>query len=164
MEDLLDNWPGTLVVISHDRYLIERIADSTWALFGDGELTNLPGGIGQYLERRAQLADSAASGGASQANVGSPQTRGAASEEDTSKLSAAEAHAVQKKMSALERKMAKLSQQESELHAQMAEASADVANLDTQKLADLDRRAAEVAEQKAELEMEWLELGEQLEG
>ena len=67
-------------------------------------------------------------------------------------------------MSALERKMAKLSQQESELHAQMAEASADVANLDTQKLADLDRRAAEVVEQKAELEMEWLELGEQLEG
>ena len=46
----------------------------------------------------------------------------------------------------------------------MAEASADVANLDTQKLADLDRRAAEVVEQKAELEMEWLELGEQLEG
>lgn len=164
LEDLLDNWPGTLVVISHDRYLIERIADSTWALFGDGELTNLPGGISQYLQRRAQLADSAASGGASQANAGSPQTRGAASEEDTSKLSAAEAHAVQKKMSALERKMAKLSQQESELHAQMAEASADVANLDTQKLADLDRHAAEVAEQKAELEMEWLELGEQLEG
>lgn len=164
LEDLLDNWPGTLVVISHDRYLIERIADSTWALFGDGELTNLPGGISQYLQRRAQLADSAASGGASQSNAGSPQTRGAASEEDTSKLSAAEAHAVQKKMSALERKMAKLSQQESELHAQMAEASADVANLDTQKLADLDRRAAEVVEQKAELEMEWLELGEQLEG
>ncbi|MFW9178945.1 ABC-F family ATP-binding cassette domain-containing protein [Corynebacterium amycolatum] len=164
LEDLLDNWPGTLVVISHDRYLIERIADSTWALFGDGELTNLPGGISQYLQRRAQLADSAASGGTSQANAGSPQTRGAASEEDTSKLSAAEAHAVQKKMSALERKMAKLSQQESELHAQMAEASADVANLDTQKLADLDRRAAEVVEQKAELEMEWLELGEQLEG
>ena len=67
-------------------------------------------------------------------------------------------------MSALERKMAKLSQQESELHAQMAEASADVANLDTQKLADLDRQAGEVAEQKSELEMEWLELGEQLEG
>lgn len=164
LEDLLDNWPGTLVVISHDRYLIERIADSTWALFGDGELTNLPGGISQYLQRRAQLADSAAGGGASQANAGSPQTRGAASEEDASKLSAAEAHAVQKKMSALERKMAKLSEQESKLHAQMAEASADVANLDTQKLADLDRRAAEVVEQKAELEMEWLELGEQLEG
>ena len=164
LEDLLDNWPGTLVVISHDRYLIERIADSTWALFGDGELTNLPGGIGQYLQRRAQLADRGAGGGASQANAGSPQTRGAASEEDASKLSAAEAHALHKKLSALERQMAKLSEQESKLHAQMAEASADVANLDTQKLADLDRRAAEVVEQKAELEMEWLELGEQLEG
>ena len=164
LEDLLDNWPGTLVVISHDRYLIERIADSTWALFGDGELTNLPGGISQYLQRRAQLADSAASGGASQSSAGRAQARGEDSAEEKPKLSAAEAHAVQKKMSALERKMAKLSQQESELHTQMAEASADVANLDTQKLADLDRRAAEVVEQKAELEMEWLELGEQLEG
>lgn len=157
LEDLLDNWPGTLVVISHDRYLIERIADSAWALFGDGELTNLPGGIGQYLQRRAQLADRGA-------RVTATRTREDDAAEETSKLSAAEAHAVQKKMSALERKMAKLSQQESELHTQMAEASADVANLDTQKLADLDRRAAEVVEQKAELEMEWLELGEQLEG
>lgn len=164
LEDLLDNWPGTLVVISHDRYLIERIADSTWALFGDGELTNLPGGIGQYLERRAQLADSAASGGTSQSSAGRTQARGEDSAAEEPKLSAAQAHALQKKMSALERKMAKLSQQESELHAQMAEASADVANLDTQKLADLDRQAGEVAEQKSELEMEWLELGEQLEG
>uniref|UniRef100_UPI0024543CBA ABC-F family ATP-binding cassette domain-containing protein n=2 Tax=Nocardia TaxID=1817 RepID=UPI0024543CBA len=45
LEDLLDNWAGTLVVISHDRYLIERVCDTTWALFGDGKLTNLPGGI-----------------------------------------------------------------------------------------------------------------------
>ena len=50
LENLLDSWPGTLVVISHDRYLIERIADVTYALFGDGALTNLPGGIEQYLE------------------------------------------------------------------------------------------------------------------
>src|SRR5690606_35003197 len=49
LEDLLDNWAGTLVVISHDRYLIERVCDTTWALFGDGKLTNLPGGIEEYL-------------------------------------------------------------------------------------------------------------------
>ncbi len=42
LEDLLDGWAGTMVVISHDRYLIERICDTTWALFGDGKLTNLP--------------------------------------------------------------------------------------------------------------------------
>ena len=52
LEDLLDGWPGTMVVISHDRYLIERICDSVWALFGDGGLTNLPRGIDEYLERR----------------------------------------------------------------------------------------------------------------
>ena len=57
LENLLDTWPGTLVVISHDRYLIERIADTTYALFGDGQLTNLPGGIAQYLERRAATAE-----------------------------------------------------------------------------------------------------------
>ncbi|WP_314034918.1 ABC-F family ATP-binding cassette domain-containing protein [Dietzia sp. CH92] len=52
LEDLLDGWPGTMVVISHDRYLVERICDSVWALFGDGRLTNLPRGIDEYLERR----------------------------------------------------------------------------------------------------------------
>lgn len=51
VEDLLDGWAGTLVVVSHDRYLIERVCDSTWALFGDGKLTNLPGGIEEYLRR-----------------------------------------------------------------------------------------------------------------
>ena len=157
LEDLLDSWPGTLVVISHDRYLIERIADSTWALFGDGKLTNLPGGIGQYLERRAQLAASQLAGAQSAGVHRHAET-------ESPKLSAAESHALRKKMSALERKMSKLAQQESELHAQMAEVSADIANLDTQKLADFDRRAGEVAEERTQLEMEWLELGEQLEG
>ncbi len=57
LEDLLDGWAGTLVVISHDRFLIERICDSTWALFGDGKLTNLPGGIEEYLRRRAAMGD-----------------------------------------------------------------------------------------------------------
>ena len=57
LEDLLDGWAGTMVVISHDRYLIERICDTTWALFGDRKLTNLPGGIEDYLRRRAAMGD-----------------------------------------------------------------------------------------------------------
>ncbi|MEJ5920041.1 ABC-F family ATP-binding cassette domain-containing protein [Corynebacterium sp. H78] len=165
LEDLLDSWPGTLVVISHDRYLIERVCDSTWALFGDGTLTNLPGGIEQYLERRKVLAASGVTGAA-------PTRAAGAGEESTNEraesaeraISAAEAHAVQKKMNSLERKMAKLSEKEAKLHAQMAEASADIANLDTEKLAKLDKEAAAVREERDELEMEWLELGEQLEG
>ncbi len=54
LEDLLDGWPGTLVVVSHDRYLVERVCDTVVALFGDGKLTHLPGGIEEYLARRAQ--------------------------------------------------------------------------------------------------------------
>ncbi|WP_297452702.1 ABC-F family ATP-binding cassette domain-containing protein [uncultured Corynebacterium sp.] len=160
LEDLLDNWPGTLVVISHDRYLIERIADSTWALFGDGELTNLPGGIGQYLERRAQLAAEVSTGSGAPNNAGS-----SASDPDTeSSLSAAELHALRKQMNALERKMGKLAEKEAAINEEMAKISADVDNLDTERLAELDREAAELRDARDELEMEWLELGEQAEG
>ena len=53
LEDLLDSWPGTLLVVSHDRYLIERVADNVVALLGDGQITHLPGGIDEYLRRRA---------------------------------------------------------------------------------------------------------------
>ncbi len=50
VEDFLDNWPGTLVVVSHDRYFLERVTDSVWALMGDGQVSMLPGGVDQYLE------------------------------------------------------------------------------------------------------------------
>lgn len=161
LEDLLDNWPGTLVVISHDRYLIERIADSTWALFGDGELTNLPGGINQYLEKRAQLAAQESGG----AGTGATTTATAAeAKAKDSGLSAAEQHALRKQMNALERKMTKLSDKEAKLNAEMAKISADVDNLDTERLAELDREVTSLREERDELEMEWLELGEQAEG
>ena len=52
LEDLLDAWPGTLVVVSHDRYLVERVCDTTVALLGDGSLAALPGGVDEYLARR----------------------------------------------------------------------------------------------------------------
>ena len=52
VEDVLDGWPGTLVVVSHDRYLLERVTDHQMALLGDGKLRGLPGGVDQYLELR----------------------------------------------------------------------------------------------------------------
>ena len=59
LEDFLDGWPGTLVVVSHDRYFLERVTDSVWALLGDGQISMLPRGVDEYLERRhAQLAES----------------------------------------------------------------------------------------------------------
>src|SRR3954447_21215884 len=62
LEDYLDGWPGTLIVVSHDRYFLERVTDTVWALLGDGTIGLLPGGVDQYLERRAadlHLAESA---------------------------------------------------------------------------------------------------------
>ena len=53
LEDFLDRWPGTLVVVSHDRYFLERVTDSIWALLGDGQISMLPRGVDDYLERRA---------------------------------------------------------------------------------------------------------------
>ena len=54
VEDFLDRWPGTLVVVSHDRYFLERVTDSIWALMGDGQISMLPNGVDQYLESRKQ--------------------------------------------------------------------------------------------------------------
>ena len=58
LEDLLDGWAGTLVVVSHDRYLLERVCDRQLALLGDGTLRDLPGGVEEYLRRRAALVES----------------------------------------------------------------------------------------------------------
>ena len=61
LEDFLDGWPGTLIVVSHDRYFLERVTDSVWALLGDGQISMLPRGVDEYLERRAAGLDSVAS-------------------------------------------------------------------------------------------------------
>src|SRR5262249_10123414 len=53
LEDLLDSWPGTLIVASHDRYLVERVTDAAYGMLGDGRLTHLPGGVEEYLYRVA---------------------------------------------------------------------------------------------------------------
>ena len=161
LEDLLDHWPGTLVVISHDRYLIERIADSTWALFGDGTLTNLPGGISQYLQRRREAGTAAV--GRSGTAAASPSAAESDAEVAESGLSAAEQHGLRKQMNALERKMAKLEENPRGCHEEMAALSADVATMDTARLTELDQEAAQLRQQREELEMQWLELGEQLE-
>lgn len=155
LESLLDSWAGTMVVISHDRYLIERIADSTWALFGDGKLTNLPGGIDEYLSRRAQLA---AAEGTGVVDLGEPNKAPAAPKK--SALSSQQQREISKQMSALERKMNKLDPRIEKLNEDMAEAAVAV---DTAKLVDLDKQLKALQSEREELEMEWLELGERLE-
>ncbi len=148
LEDILDGWAGTMVVISHDRYLIERICDSTWALFGDGALTNLPGGIESYLQRRARQGDNSTPvssiAGRSDGAVAAP-VRDAGAERDA-----------QKAMKRLERQIAKFDAREAELHALLAESATD-----SQRLRELDAELTAVVAEKETAEVEWMELAEE---
>ncbi|MGW4090775.1 ABC-F family ATP-binding cassette domain-containing protein [Nocardia sp. NPDC004750] len=144
LEDLLDNWAGTLVVISHDRYLIERICDSTWALFGDGKLTNLPGGIEEYLTKRAALA-------ANQTRTATPDAKPA----DAPATDSAAYRAARKELTRLERAIDKLSEREQRLHVALADAATD-----PDKLVNLGAELKQVLAEKETAEERWMELAE----
>ncbi|WP_280498556.1 ABC-F family ATP-binding cassette domain-containing protein [Nocardia cyriacigeorgica] len=152
LEDLLDNWAGTLVVISHDRYLIERICDSTWALFGDGKLTNLPGGIEEYLTRRAaqQTTRSTAPKPAS-ASAGSTSAAAAAPVTDSAAYRAA-----RKELTRLERSIDKLTEREQRLHTALADAATD-----PDKLLTLGAELKQVLAEKEAAEQRWMELADE---
>ncbi|MEY9213835.1 ABC-F family ATP-binding cassette domain-containing protein [Thermobifida halotolerans] len=145
LEDLLDGWPGSLVVVSHDRYFLERICDRVFALLGDRTLRHLPGGVDEYLRRRAETAD----GG----EVPQDRSRTDADEarQDAPRLSAAERRAAQKEMQRIERRIDRISARETELHALMAEAADDYT-----RLAELDAELKTLTAEKAELEDAWL--------
>ena len=173
LESLLDSWPGTLVVISHDRYLIERIADDTYALFGDGKLTNLPGGIEEYLAIRAEQEAANPTGTLNLGGVGQSEgaststaatsatsTPDAAASAPRTSLSNQEQREITKKMNAVERKISKLDPQIARINADMAAAAEQV---DTEALTRLDGELKAAEAEREELEMEWMELGEALE-
>ncbi|MEU0539394.1 ABC-F family ATP-binding cassette domain-containing protein [Nocardia sp. NPDC005978] len=145
LEDLLDGWPGTMVVISHDRYLVERVCDTTWALFGDGKLTNLPGGITEYLTKRAAMA--AAKSGVS---AGTAAASSGASGTDSATYRAA-----RKELSKLERSIAKLDEREGKLHTALADAATD-----PDKLISLGTELKQVQAEKEAAEERWMELAE----
>ncbi|MFF0147986.1 ATP-binding cassette subfamily F protein uup [Amycolatopsis sulphurea] len=145
LEDLLDGWPGTMVVVSHDRYLVERVCDATYALFGDGRVTHLPGGIEEYLQRRASVRET-------------PRRVAAAPEKAEAKRSAAEIRAAQKELGRLERKLDQLSAREEKLHAALAEAATDPA-----RLIELNTELKAVLVEQDEVEARWLETSETLE-
>ena len=139
LEDLLDSWAGTLVVVSHDRYLVERVCDTTVALIGDGSLAALPGGIDQYLDLRRARAGSDA----------------AALPKDRPK--SGDSRASRKELTRLERQIATLDKREAKLHADLAEHATDY-----EKTAELDRELQAIIATRDELEMAWLELSEEL--
>ncbi|GLW26433.1 ABC-F family ATP-binding cassette domain-containing protein [Microbispora triticiradicis] len=166
LEDLLDGWAGTLVVVSHDRYFLERVADRCVALLGDGRLSMLPGGVDEYLERRASgtaLSARAAASSAAPAAVPAEQRQGGdgqgADQAATAGLSAKELRELRKELNRLERQLDKLGEREAALHADMAGAAGDFT-----RLAALDADLREVGAQKETVELEWMELAERLEG
>ncbi|MFG3349153.1 ABC-F family ATP-binding cassette domain-containing protein [Streptomyces sp. NPDC048018] len=140
LEDLLDGWPGSMVVISHDRFFIERTTDRTLALLGDKTLRMLPRGIDEYLERRQRMIAEAM-----------PATAAAPVREK----SAADARAAKKELQKVERQLDKLSEKEARLHAQIADNATDF-----EKVAKLDAELRGLAGEREELEMRWLELAE----
>ncbi|MEV0823531.1 ABC-F family ATP-binding cassette domain-containing protein [Nonomuraea rubra] len=157
LEDLLDGWPGTLVLVSHDRYFLERVTDRCVALLGDGKLSLLPGGVDEYLERRAAGTAVTARLGAGAPAADVPAAPSGAVPEQGGGLSAKEERELRKELNRLERQLDKLGEQESRLHAAMADAASDYA-----KLGSLDAQLREITAQKDTVEAEWLEVADRL--
>ncbi|HET7474981.1 MAG TPA: ATP-binding cassette domain-containing protein, partial [Dermatophilaceae bacterium] len=149
LEDFLDGWPGTLVVVSHDRYFLERVTDSVWALLGDGQVSMLPGGVDEYLRRRA-------------ADLAAVPLPTAPPEPDPAVAKArpgsAEERAARKTMARLDKQLERLAEQEATLNAAILEAGQDY-----ERLAVLAAELDEVSAQRDAVESEWLEAAELLE-
>jgi ATP-binding cassette subfamily F protein uup len=150
LEDLLDSFPGTVLVVSHDRYFVDRVCDSVVALLGDGSLAALPGGVEEYLARRA--AGEAQLPGSGSGPVPAAGARPAGP-------SAAEVRTARQEAARLERRLAKLSADEEKLHAQLAAAATDHA-----RVLALDAQLRELLAEKDRVETDWLAAAEVAEG
>lgn len=149
LEDVLDGWAGTLVVVSHDRYLLERVCDHELALLGDGKLRDLPGGVEEYLRLRHAATSRTDGMPPSQlSGIPSPDAPAGAP-------SPAEQREARKAMARIEKQLARLSEREERLHADMAEQATDPT-----ALAELSARLQEVVAERDQLEAEWLEAAE----
>lgn len=134
LEDLLDGFAGTVLVISHDRYFLERVCDQLYMLAGDGKLTHLPGGIDQYLSRET--------GSAATAAIEKPKLN---------------IWQLQKDIAKIERKLEKIANQLETLNLKMASATNDFA-----ELTQLQQQAQDLAASQAEAEAQWEKLAEHL--
>jgi len=162
LEDFLDGWPGTLIVVSHDRYFLERVTDSVWALLGDGQISMLPRGVDEYLERRAAalhlesglstVESGVSATGTPDSTVRTPDSTARA------KAGSAEERAARKAVSRIEKRLARITVEEAAINAEILEHAQDY-----EKLADLSARLTVLATEKDDLELEWLEASELLE-
>ncbi|WCN82227.1 ABC-F family ATP-binding cassette domain-containing protein [Micromonospora sp. LH3U1] len=148
LEDLLDSWPGTIIVASHDRYLIERVTETAFGMFGDGRLVHLPGGVDEYLARTAERAGSIRPGVNPTAGPTGPTAGG---------MSAAEVRQARKDLTKLERQLSKLDQREVTLLDQLAADATDYA-----RVAELDTQLKDLRAERERIEETWMALAEDL--
>ena len=165
IEDLLDSWPGTLIVVSHDRYLLERVTDMQYALLGDGHLRHLPGGVDEYLRLRKHSLGSVKSGDGRlpaglNSSAGNSANAGSASAKTTTALPAGSAarRDAEKNLARIERTLEKITSDEAALHLKMA--THDQSDFDG--LAKLVAQQQEFNDKRETLELEWLEISELL--
>jgi ABC transport system ATP-binding/permease protein len=149
LEDLMDGWPGSIVVVSHDRYFLERVTDHVLGLI-DGKLPYLPGGVEEYLSRRQQetrrLADGQGGPGLADVPAGAPTGP-----------KAAQQRAGQKELARLERQIARLADSETRLAAELAASASDYA-----RLIELAAELRTVQAERETLEERWLAVAEEI--
>ncbi|RBP98738.1 hypothetical protein CRD59_07485 [Bifidobacterium xylocopae] len=163
MEDLLDSWPGTLIVVSHDRYLLERVTDQQYALIG-GKVLHLPGGVDDYLamvesgsSRRSPSPDRETPGNGSTNSAVSVTSQEAAPRPGKSDRQVQ--RELNKRSRSIERKLSKLNGQVEDLQARMARHDP----ADYEGLGRLNEQVKAIQAEIGPLEEEWLEIGERLE-
>ncbi|NUP52284.1 MAG: ABC-F family ATP-binding cassette domain-containing protein, partial [Catenulispora sp.] len=146
-EDILDGWPGTLLVVSHDRYFLERTTDRVAALYGDGRIRLLPGGVDEYLAfREQQVARMAQPRTTKSPTQPSNQVKGSTS---------AQERAAKKELARIERRLDKIAEAEAKLHEELSRIGGDYL-----AAAEADAKLRELHEERLRLEDEWLSLSE----
>jgi ABC transport system ATP-binding/permease protein len=136
IEDYLDSWPGTLMVVTHDRYFMERVCDVCYALLGDGSCVLLPGGVDQYLQSRRDRPE---------------ETRSAKAAADAEPKGSAARRQARKDLARLEQQIARLDERLAALQERMSAAASDY-----QRLAELQREVELLSANRGELELAWL--------
>ena len=162
VEDLLDGWPGTLLLVTHDRYLMERVTDNQYALI-NGKIRHLPRGVDEYLELVGRTTDErggvvASSNGKASASKQPSTSAGEQATGAASKLSGGEIRTLRKSMASAERKMDTLRGKIEGIHQAMTEVDPS----DYVKLGDMQKEIKQIETQIEALEEEWMEAAEAL--
>ena len=134
MDDVLDGWAGTIVVVSHDRWFLERTCDTLWALPGDGRLRHLPGGVDDYLALRRRTAQES---------------------QPVAVKRSGDSRAARKELERIERRLDRIRREEQALHQRMAEVATD-----HEQVLALDEQVRALAAERDQLEEQWLGLAE----